>query len=113
MDVGYPILSFRGHDYRVLSVSPSQAYAVAQGTEYRPGALTSAHGFRACIDAPFELFALEQGAAVRHVGRAWCPLDALDGASLDDVIWYEENGFVKLCFWAFDSGEHAARRIRF
>lgn len=36
----------------------------------------------------------------------------LNWAVLRDVVWYEENGFVKAVFWDYDSNKEAVKRVK-
>ena len=104
-------LSFDGRAYRVLALAPSGRYALAQDARYATN-LRGPMGYSMYMDAPAVLFDIGGGKPAR-LGEAWCPFDALDGPFLYDVLWYEPQGFVKLCFGAIELSDFQNRRIYF
>lgn len=100
-------IQYEGAEYRVIEPSPSQKYILAQKTDY-----PETGRFGVFMDAPIDLFHIEDG-EVEYIGHTFCPYDTLDNPRLSDIIWFEEQGFVKLCFHAMELSETENRRIRF
>ncbi len=100
-------INYEGAEYRIIEASPSKKYILAQKAEY-----PEVGRFGVFMDAPIDLFHVEDG-QVEYIDHNFCPYDTLDGPRLNDIIWFEEQGFVKLCFSSMELLEFENRRIRF
>ena len=94
-------------EYRVIEMSPSQKYILAQKADYPE---TGRMGV--FMGAPIDLFRVVEGQA-EYIDYTSCPYDTLDNPFLSDVQWFEEEGFVKLRFRAMELMETQGSRIYF
>lgn len=101
------LLEYNGAVYRVVETSPSQKYILAQKADYPE---TGRMGV--FMDAPIDLFRVVEGQA-EYIDYTSCPYDTLDNPFLSDVLWFEEEGFVKLRFRAMELMETQGSRIFF
>ena len=101
------IIKYNGAEYRVAETSPSQKYILAQKANYPE---TGKWGL--FMDAPIDLFRITEDQA-EYIDCTCCPYDALDNPFLSDIIWFEEEGFVKLRFRAMELMETKGTRIYF
>jgi len=101
------MIKYNGAEYRVIEMSPSQEYLLAQKADYPE---TGRMGV--FMDAPIDLFWTAEG-QVEYIDYTSCPYDTLDNPFLSDVIWFEEEGFVKLRFRAMELMETQGSRIYF
>lgn len=100
-------INYEGSKYRIIEVSPSQKYLLAQKSDYP--AVGNAGAF---MDAPIDLFRVEKD-HIEYIDHAFCPYDTLYNPYLREVIWFEEEGFVKLRFTAMELMETQGERIYF
>ena len=98
-------LYYGAKEYRVIDAAPSGRYALAQDAAYL------GHGrYGAFSGVPIVLFRVADGQP-EPVAETDFPFDDLDGPWLDDVLWLEEKGVVKLCFMAMELSEMRSRRL--
>ena len=100
-------IRYDGAEYRIIEVSPSQKYILAQEAVY-----PEVGRLGVFMDAPIDLFRVEDG-QVEYIDHTYCPYDTLDNPFLKGIMWFEEEGFVKLRFSAMELMETQGRRIYF
>ena len=101
------IIQYNGAQYRVIETSPSKKYMLAQKADYPETGRLGVF-----MDAPIDLFRTVDGQP-EYIGYTSCPYDTLDNPFLSDIIWFEEEGFVKLRFRAMELMETQGSRIYF
>lgn len=101
------LIKFNDADYRVIETSPSQNYILAQKADHPETGRLGVF-----MDAPIDLFRIVEGQA-EYIDYTSCPYDTLDNPFLSDIIWFEEQGFVKLRFRAMELMETQGSRIYF
>ncbi len=94
-------------EYRIISMSPSKSYALAQKSCF-----LGTGNFGAYMDAPLILFRITND-SVTFINSAYCPYDTLDGPFLYDIIWSEAKKSVSLCYSAIELSETTSKTISF
>ena len=101
-------IKYEGVEYRIIEASPSQKYILAQKADYPETGRLGVF-----MDAPIDLFGVEEDGRVEYIDYTVCPYDTLDNPFLKGIMWFEEEGFVKLRFSAMELMETQGRRIYF